>query len=99
MTMTDERSRQHRRDLIAFATRGQIGLIGKSGLIIVLIVGALLFALKSIDKPRSSADARLAALASSADAQRRSNCSGKLELTSIWLATGCENSREQARRP
>jgi hypothetical protein len=97
--MTDERSRQHRRDLIAFATRGQLGLIGKSGLIIVLIVGALLLASKSLDKPRSSAADRLAVQGNSAAAQLQSNCSGKLELTSIWLATGCASSREQARLP
>jgi hypothetical protein len=55
--------------------------------------------LKFIDKPRSSAADRLAVQGNSAAVLHQSNCSGKLELTSIWLATGCENSREQARRP
>jgi hypothetical protein len=99
MTMTEERSRQHRRDLIAFATRGQLGLIGKSGLIIVLIVGALLLALKSLDKPRSSAADRLDARGATAGALQPSSCSIEFALSFISRPIGCENSLAQARRP
>jgi hypothetical protein len=99
MTMTDERSRQHRRDLIAFAARGQLGLIGKSGLTIVLIVGALLLALKSLDTPRSLAEDRLAARNATAAALQPSSCSAEFALSFISRPTGCENSLAQVRRP
>lgn len=88
MTTTDERQQ-----LIEFARRGLTGQFFRAVLVCLLFIIGVPLVIKTLDdKHRSSVAARRAALASSADASPVSNCSGKLDLTSIWLAIGCANS-------
>jgi hypothetical protein len=97
MTTTDERQR---RDLIEFATRGQLRTSGKAAIVSVLVILVLLLTLKSVEpgKHKSSAVAPRGVHVNSVDVSRASNCSDGYALTSIWLAIGCANSPALAQR-
>jgi hypothetical protein len=83
MTTTDELSRQHRRDLIAFATRGQLGRSGKAALVVLVIVVLLMLALKSLAADRR--DARRAYCGCAASIKLFGRIRPELNLAANWL--------------